>query len=95
MSLNREDAPDMAAVAALLGMDRTTVTAALKPLRRRRLVSVRPDREDSRRRLLSLTSAGRATLAEAVPVWQRVQAAIEAQLDDRPDHFRRQLRVLG
>src|ERR1700722_1523076 len=36
MSLNRPQAPTMSAVAALLAMDRTTLTAALKPLRQRR-----------------------------------------------------------
>jgi DNA-binding MarR family transcriptional regulator len=48
MSLNRSDAPDMTAVAALLAMDRTTLTPAIKPLRRRRLVAIRPDAADRR-----------------------------------------------
>ncbi len=34
MALNRPDAPAMAVVAELLAMDRTTLTAALKPLER-------------------------------------------------------------
>jgi len=38
MSLNRPKAPAMGAVASLLGMDRTTLTAALKPLQSRRLL---------------------------------------------------------
>ena len=38
MSLNRPDPPSMSAVAAVLAMDRTTLTAALKPLERRGLV---------------------------------------------------------
>src|SRR6202158_85384 len=38
MSLNRPAAPTMSAVAALLAMDRTTLTAALKSLDRRGLV---------------------------------------------------------
>ena len=38
MSLNRPEPPTMGAVAALLAMDRTTLTAALKPLERRGLV---------------------------------------------------------
>src|SRR5271169_6737058 len=40
MSLNRPEPPDMASVASLLAMDRTTLTAALKPLVRRGLVKV-------------------------------------------------------
>src|SRR5580698_8786955 len=50
MSLNRPKAPGMASVAALLAMDRTTLTAALKPLERRGLVRVMPDQEDRRGR---------------------------------------------
>src|SRR5437660_11372104 len=38
MSLNRPEPPTIGAVAALLAMDRTTLTAALKPLERRGLV---------------------------------------------------------
>ena len=43
MSLNREEAPSMGSVSALLAMDRTTLTANLKPLERRGLVTVNPD----------------------------------------------------
>src|SRR5580658_5117422 len=46
MSLNRPQAAGMASVAALLAMDRTTLTAALKPLERRGLVKVMPDPAD-------------------------------------------------
>src|SRR5208282_5945904 len=59
MSLNRPEAPSIGSVAALLAMDRTTLTANLKPLERRRLVKVTVDAEDKRSRRLSLTPAGR------------------------------------
>mgnify|MGYP001809629008 FL=1 len=55
MALNRPDPARMRPVAGLLGMDRTTLTAALKPLQRRGLVRVAHDPEDRRNRLLSLT----------------------------------------
>src|SRR4051812_31275358 len=48
MSLNRPAPPGMAAVASVLAMDRTTLTAALKPLERRGLVKVTVDPEDKR-----------------------------------------------
>src|ERR1700734_2453860 len=49
MSLNRPPpAPGIGAVAALLGVDRTTLTAALKPLERRGLVTVAADPADRR-----------------------------------------------
>ena len=40
MSLNRPAPPNLGSVASLLAMDRTTLTAALKPLERRGLVEV-------------------------------------------------------
>src|SRR5882672_642291 len=67
MSLNRPEPPAMAAVASLLAMDRTTLTAALKPLERRGLVKVAADRLDRRSRQLSLTAQGSALLASAMP----------------------------
>src|SRR3954454_8519002 len=55
MSLNRPEPAGMGGVATLLAMDRTTLTAALKPLIRRGLVRVAPDPGDRRGRLLTLT----------------------------------------
>jgi len=48
MSLNRPEPPPMGPVANLLAMDRTTLTAALKPLERRGLVSIEQDPKDKR-----------------------------------------------
>src|ERR1700756_1544583 len=48
MSLNRPEPPSIGSVASLLAMDRTTLTAALKPLERRGLVKVSIDKEDKR-----------------------------------------------
>ena len=96
MSLNRPEAPGMGAVAALLAMDRTTLTAALKPLQRRGLVTVTPDPVDRRGRRLALTAAGAALLARAVPAWESTQAALEARLGNTdPDRFRDCLRALS
>jgi len=80
MSLNRPEPPTLGSVAALLAMDRTTLTAALKPLARRRLVKMTVDKADRRSRRLVLTSAGRALLAEAFPIWKSEHAALEAEL---------------
>lgn len=80
MALNRPEPPPMGPVAAVLAMDRTTLTAALKPLQRRGLVAVEPDPRDGRGRLLRLTGEGRRLLAEALPVWTAVHAEVEAGL---------------
>lgn len=67
-------------MAALLAMDRTTWTAALKPLQRRGLITVTHDPADRRSRLLQLTAAGRNRLAMAIPIWKRSHAKVERQL---------------
>jgi DNA-binding MarR family transcriptional regulator len=96
MSLNRPEPPDMVAVASLLGMDRTTLTAALKPLQRRRLLKVTVDAADRRSRVMTLTPMGRRLLARAVPVWRRTHGAVEALLPDGdPDRFRKNLRAVS
>jgi DNA-binding MarR family transcriptional regulator len=82
MALNRPEPPGMAPVAALLAMDRTTLTAALKPLERRGLVAILSNPTDKRGRLLSLTAEGRALLAQAVPLWAAEHAAMETELAD-------------
>ena len=74
MSLNRPEPPTIGDVAALLAMDRTTVTASLKPLQRRRLVSVTADPDDRRGRRMKLTAAGRKLLEAALPLWLDEQA---------------------
>ncbi len=81
MALNRPGAPSMGSVAALLAMDRTSLTAMLKPLARRGWIEASVDEEDRRGRRLALTGEGRAALARAVPIWEREHAAIEARLD--------------
>jgi DNA-binding MarR family transcriptional regulator len=95
MSLNRPEPPSVGSVAALLAMDRTTLTANLKPLERRGLVKVAVDKEDRRGRRLSLTKAGRALLSAAAPMWERTHAEIEAKLTPlSSDALRAGLRAL-
>src|SRR6266481_9559963 len=66
MSLNRHEPAGISGVSALLAMDRTTLTANLKPLDRRGLVTVSVDDADRRSRRLTLTPAGRALLIAAL-----------------------------
>jgi DNA-binding MarR family transcriptional regulator len=96
MSLNRPEPPTIGSVAALLAMDRTTLTASLKPLERRGLLVVAVDAADRRSRRLSLTPAGRELLASAVPIWQREHAAIDRQfVAGDEDRLRADLRALA
>ena len=82
MSLNRPDAPGISAVADLLAMDRTTLTANLKPLERRGLVRVNVDEKDRRGRRLSLTPEGKNLLISAYPCWEEAHKSLEAKLVD-------------
>lgn len=92
MSLNRPEPAPMGPVANLLAMDRTTLTAKLKPLERRGLVTVSVDPRDKRGRRLSLTDAGQALLMKALPIWRQTHADIEAALPNSdPDVLRADL----
>ena len=96
MSLNRPEPASLGAVASLLAMDRTTLTANLKPLARRGLVNVTVDKEDRRSRRLTLTPAGRALLMAAVPVWKKTHAAVERLLArSSPEDLRAALQALS
>jgi DNA-binding MarR family transcriptional regulator len=96
MSLNRPKPPHMTAVAAVLSMDRTTLTAALKPLERRRLLRITVDPEDRRGRVITLTAKGRSLLVRAVPIWRTTHVTVEALLPDgEPDRLRQNLRAVS
>ena len=92
MSLNRPEPAAMGPVAALLGMDRTTLTAALKPLERRGLVARERDTVDRRRVRLSLTEAGRRLVAEQAEAVDALEARMIADLSpDQVATFREAL----
>lgn len=95
MALNRPQPPIIGEVAGLLGMDRTTLTANLKPLARRGFVEIAVDGTDRRSRRLRLTLAGHAILARALPLWRRAQAANEERIASDPDRLRADLRALS
>lgn len=95
-SLNRPEAPSMGSIAALLVMDRTTLTANLKPLEHRGWVEIAVDPADRRVRRLILTSDGRKVLQSALPIWQEVHGEIDRLMpasDGRT--LRRGLRALA
>jgi DNA-binding MarR family transcriptional regulator len=95
VSLNRPAAPRLGDVARVLAMDRTTLTAALKPLERRGLLKVSPDPKDKRGRRLSLTEAGLDLVEQAVPVWRATHDAVDSLLHGgKPDDLRRDLLAL-
>lgn len=96
ISLNRPEPPSIGSVAALLAMDRTTLTANLKPLERRGLLKVSVDKQDKRGRRLVLSAAGRALVKKAFPVWKHEHAQTERLLTGMSaDALREGLRALS
>jgi DNA-binding MarR family transcriptional regulator len=96
MSLNRAEPATMGQVSSLLAMDRTTLTANLKPLERRGLVEIVIDEHDRHGRRLKLTRAGRARLAKALPVWDGEQAQTGKRIGKSgPGRVRADLRALS
>jgi DNA-binding MarR family transcriptional regulator len=95
-ALNRPEPAGISPVAQLLAMDRTTLTAALKPLEREGLVAIASNPDDRRNRLLRLTERGRSVLAAAVPIWRDTHSIIEAGLPAvAPEELRGALRTLS
>lgn len=93
MALNRPEPPPPGPVANLLAMDRTTLTAALKPLERQGLVRIETAPGDRRRRRLVLTPEGEERLAAALPLWRAAHAAVEAEIPS-PAALRDTLRAI-
>lgn len=91
VSLNRPEPPRLGETAAFLAMDRTTLTANLKPLERLGYVEIVPDKEDKRSRRLILTDAGRKLLAAAVPIWRKTHDEVDTYLSGSPNTLRTQL----
>lgn len=79
-SLNRPEPPTIGSVASLLAMDRTTLTANLKPLERKGLLETTIDPKDRRGRRLKLTQPGLAALNAATPIWKRTHDEVDAAL---------------
>lgn len=82
IALNRPEPPRIKDLATFLAMDRTTLTANLKPLERRGLLEVLPDVIDRRSRRLGLTEAGRDLLVRALPIWRAMHDAVDADLSE-------------
>jgi DNA-binding MarR family transcriptional regulator len=94
-ALNHPEPPNMHQ-ASVLSMDRTTLTAALKPLARRGLVEAAATKDDRRDRRMALTVEGDRTLAAAIGLWRVAHAEVEARLHEADvDHFRDNLRAIS
>lgn len=80
VALSGQWRPRLGELSDFLGMDSTTMTAAIKPLEKRGLVALQVDVADARVRRPSLTEEGRAVVARAVPLWREEHAKVQAEL---------------
>ena len=75
--LQRSGPRAMAAFAADLGMDRTTLARNLQPLERDGLLRLEPDPDDGRKRRLVVTAAGARRVERAREGWKQAQQRFE------------------
>lgn len=94
VSLNRPEPPRVAEVAHVLAMDRTTLTASIKPLERRGLMTSFQDEKDKRIRRLKLTDEGLDLLQRAVPIWRETHDRIDKVVGADIDRLRQNLLAL-
>ncbi|MFN3463417.1 MAG: MarR family winged helix-turn-helix transcriptional regulator [Terricaulis sp.] len=95
VALNQPEPPPIGRLAPFLGMDPSTLTAAVKPLARRGLLTVEPDPDDRRSRRLRITPEGVALMRQAVAVWRTEHAKLEAEMTEGlPDTLRRSLAMV-
>jgi DNA-binding MarR family transcriptional regulator len=76
-SIARAGRPTMGELAASLVLDRSALAHNIKPLERDGLVEVVADEHDKRNRLVALTEAGWAKLAQSQPLWEEAQRRFE------------------
>jgi DNA-binding MarR family transcriptional regulator len=67
-------------LAEAMVMDRTTLLRGVQPLQRQNLIVARPSEDDARRLVLSLSSAGKRRLKQALVVWTQAQHELEFQI---------------
>jgi DNA-binding MarR family transcriptional regulator len=89
MALNGAEPPSIGRLADFLAMDRTSLTAALKPLERQGFLGVSPSKDDRRARLVTITPEGVAVLGKAVHAWRHTHALLDAALGEGAQAVRR------
>jgi DNA-binding MarR family transcriptional regulator len=81
MALDRTGETTQGALGERLALDSTTLTRMLSLTKKRRWIQIRQG-DDRRHKLLSLTTAGRAKLKQAMPRWARAQKDLQAAVGD-------------
>lgn len=78
----------MGELAAMLGINKTTLSRTLPQLKKRGWIVVETSKQDRREIPLRLSSAGQEKLRQALPHWQKAQAAFENDIMQKAlDHL--------
>lgn len=80
-TLDRLGPVSVSRLAAETALDRSTMGRNLDPLERRGLVSLAVGEADQRERVVSLTEAGAAAIATALPHWRACQTRMREAMD--------------
>lgn len=80
LALSGQWRPRLGELAEFLAMDHATMTAAVRTLDRKGLVTLAADETDARVRRPALTEAGRAVLVQAVPLWKAEHGKLAAEM---------------
>jgi DNA-binding MarR family transcriptional regulator len=96
MHIARAGRPSMGELADSLVLDRSALAHNLKPLARDGFIEIVAHPSDRRTRLVALTEAGRAKVAEAMPLWKEAQRRFEVVFgEERAQALRATLAVLS
>jgi DNA-binding MarR family transcriptional regulator len=82
---------NMQDLADRLGLDRTTLNASLKPMERKKLITVLLNESDKRNRQITITGEGMSILKMAIPKWLEAQKMLDDKFGKDSDLFRNQL----
>ncbi len=86
----------LGSLAALLGMDRSTLSREIAPLVEAGLIDATADAADRRRRVLTVTAEGALRVRQARPLWEAAQAGLAADFgDDRTTALLGELNALA
>src|SRR5262245_6196319 len=80
-------------LSAKLVVDETALNRSVRPLHDRGWIAIRTG-DDRRERMLSITAAGRALLADAEPLWSAAQQRMSDELGASWDVLMRSLRTV-
>ena len=72
--------PFISDMGRILNMDQTTVTRNIEKLEKAGLVVTSAHPDDPRKKIIELSAAGQAKLAEALPLWEKAQHRIESHM---------------